>query len=140
MRTPASPARSATGGWDPGAVPDPQAQSTFEASKLRWDEVSAAPHDSLLSWYRELIELRRKSQGISDPRLESVAVEVDDPRGTLVVRRGDITVMANLGVEPATFAATSDSVVLAASDTGVRLADELVQVPVDAVAIVGTRR
>ncbi len=28
-------------------MPDPQAESTFEESKLRWDEVATAPHDGL---------------------------------------------------------------------------------------------
>jgi maltooligosyltrehalose trehalohydrolase len=46
---------------DPSAadrVPDPQAVSTFEASKLRWDERSRPPHARTLALYKALLGLR----------------------------------------------------------------------------------
>lgn len=39
-------------------IPDPQAESTFLASKLDWDEPSRAEHARMLDWYRRLIGLR----------------------------------------------------------------------------------
>jgi maltooligosyltrehalose trehalohydrolase len=41
-----------------GEVPDPQAQGTFERSKLDWSERARAPHAELLDWCRRLIALR----------------------------------------------------------------------------------
>jgi len=41
-----------------GAVPDPQAETTFERSKLDWSELARAPHAELLEWHRRLIALR----------------------------------------------------------------------------------
>jgi maltooligosyltrehalose trehalohydrolase len=41
-----------------GEVPDPQAEETFERSKLDWSEMSRSPHEELLDWHRRLIALR----------------------------------------------------------------------------------
>ena len=40
-------------------IPDPQAEATFRASQLRWDEVARPPHDGVLALYRALLALRR---------------------------------------------------------------------------------
>jgi len=40
-------------------IPDPQAPSTFERSRLRWDEAERMPHAGVRALYRELIALRR---------------------------------------------------------------------------------
>jgi maltooligosyltrehalose trehalohydrolase len=123
-------------GWDPSQVPDPQAESTFDASKLRWDEAATAPHDGLLAWYQQLIGLRRRLRALADPRLSSVQVDVDEAAGTLVVHRAGIDILVNLGAEPATFTVRPGTVVLAASRPGIGLAGAKLIVPVDAVAVV----
>jgi maltooligosyltrehalose trehalohydrolase len=41
-------------------VPDPNAVSTFEASKLHWEERDQSPHRERLALVRELLELRRQ--------------------------------------------------------------------------------
>jgi maltooligosyltrehalose trehalohydrolase len=46
------------------ALPDPTAPETFEASRLRWDEIDRPPHRQILQLHRDLIALRR-----SDPVL-----------------------------------------------------------------------
>jgi len=43
-------------------VPDPQAAGTFEASRLRWDELGRRPHAGVLELYRTLITLRRSER------------------------------------------------------------------------------
>ena len=48
------------------AIPDPNAPATFAASKLRWEEVSRAPHREWLALHRELLALRRR---VIAPRL-----------------------------------------------------------------------
>ncbi len=40
-------------------IPDPQARSTFDNSKLRWAEVDAPGHAGVLCLYRECLALRR---------------------------------------------------------------------------------
>jgi maltooligosyltrehalose trehalohydrolase len=59
---------------------DPQLASTFEASKLRWDERSTAPHAGVLQLYRDLLVIRSELRG---------DVHADSPcQGGLSLRRG----------------------------------------------------
>ena len=87
-------------GWDPDRVPDPQDVSTFEASKLAWDEPSREPHASMLRWYRSLIALRRGSPDLRDGDRSAVRA-TGAPGGLLTVERGPVRVAANLGSAPA---------------------------------------
>lgn len=41
-------------------IPDPQADATFNASKLDWNELAAPQHAEWLQWYRQLLQLRRQ--------------------------------------------------------------------------------
>lgn len=84
-------------GWSPDEVPDPQDPATYERSKLDWDEVGASPHAELLEWYRSLISLRRAVPALSSGRLDDVRVTVDEAAGSVVLERGPVTVVANLG-------------------------------------------
>jgi maltooligosyltrehalose trehalohydrolase len=43
-------------------VPSPQAEGTFNASKLKWAEIEEPTHEQTLALYRELIRLRRTHQ------------------------------------------------------------------------------
>jgi maltooligosyltrehalose trehalohydrolase len=61
-------------------VPDPQAPTTFLASKLRWEELDRPAHRAVLTLYRELLALRRRLpalQGCSRARFESAQVDQD---------------------------------------------------------------
>ena len=42
-------------------LPSPQDAATFEMSRLRWDEIAAEPHASLLLLYREALRWRRET-------------------------------------------------------------------------------
>lgn len=46
------------------SIPDPQAISTFENSKLCWDERDREPHQSTLRFYRRLLGLRRTDRAL----------------------------------------------------------------------------
>ncbi len=46
-------------GWKPEEIPDPQAPETLARSRLNWDELPAARHSEILSWHKQLIQLRR---------------------------------------------------------------------------------
>ncbi|MGF9662680.1 malto-oligosyltrehalose trehalohydrolase [Arthrobacter crystallopoietes] len=82
-------------GWDPAAVPDPQDESTFTNSKLRWSEVEDGDHARLLQLYRELIRLRRQEPELTSADLQAVAVDFDEDRRWLLLRRGRVTVAFN---------------------------------------------
>jgi maltooligosyltrehalose trehalohydrolase len=123
-------------GWDPDQLPDPQAESTFEASKLDWAEVDRSP-DGLVAWYRHLLALRRRLPALSDPRLSEVSVEVDEEAATLRVARGPTRTFVNLSDEEQPFETAGGVEILAASDAGVRVTEDgCIRVPPDAVVIV----
>ena len=61
-------------GWDPAVVPDPQDPSTYERSKLDWDELGTGRHAVLLDVYRRLAALRRELPELTDPDLRQVDV------------------------------------------------------------------
>jgi maltooligosyltrehalose trehalohydrolase len=82
-------------GWDPEAIPDPQDLATFERSRLKWDERETEPHRQVLAWYRDLIALRHATPSLRDG--DRSAVDADAAGGTIVVRRGPVSVAANLG-------------------------------------------
>jgi len=89
-------------GWDETDVPDPNDEQTFQRSKLDWSEPETQPHASMLRTYRELIALRRQHPELSDPRLDALAIDVDDQARTLVLHRGALRVVVNLGAQPTT--------------------------------------
>jgi maltooligosyltrehalose trehalohydrolase len=55
-------------------VPDPQARSTFERSKLDWNELDQPEHIFTLNLYRDLIALRRSHPALRYRDRESVHV------------------------------------------------------------------
>ena len=69
-------------------IPDPQAEATFEASRLRWDEAERPPHAGVLNLYRTLLKLRRSEQLLQSEAFamdgETVALAASDH--ALVVR------------------------------------------------------
>lgn len=90
----------ASHGWSKDEVPDPQAESTRDASVLRWDEVGVGEHREMLQWYRTLITLRREHADLRDPNLAAVQVNRDPGAGSVVMCRGEFAVAVNLGEEP----------------------------------------
>ncbi len=60
-------------GWS-DEIPDPQAESTFLASKLNWDLQKETRHRALWDFYRELLRLRRELSPLA--RLDKESLEV----------------------------------------------------------------
>ena len=82
-------------GWNADKIPDPQASSTVEASRLRWSELDDPEHARVLEWYRALIALRRElawSRRTAWP-------QVDETNDMLTVVYEDVVVAANLSGE-----------------------------------------
>jgi maltooligosyltrehalose trehalohydrolase len=72
-----------------GFIPDPQALSTFDASRLRWDERREPKHGAVLEFYRALIALRLDhpaALGASE-NTAGEALALDDD--TIAMRRRD---------------------------------------------------
>jgi maltooligosyltrehalose trehalohydrolase len=70
---------------------DPQSPATFEKSKLTWPLLEEARHGAILSFYRELIALRKRWPCLSNCRKDLTTVKIDgamlrmersDPSGT----------------------------------------------------------
>ncbi len=45
-------------------IPDPQAETTFQASKLHWEEAAAGVHAQTRALYREALRLRREERAL----------------------------------------------------------------------------
>ncbi len=91
-------AEFAAHGWaEASQVPDPQAESTYRASKLDWSEREGEREQGLLGWTRGLLALRRSRPELSDGRRDRVQVDYDEDARWLVVRRGRTAVACNLG-------------------------------------------
>ena len=81
-------------------IPDPQDPSTFESSKLRWEEREAPPHAGVLGLYRELLRLRREHPALARDSRDSFQVAAAG-EGALVLRRrgpsaGELLAVINL--------------------------------------------
>jgi maltooligosyltrehalose trehalohydrolase len=79
-------------GWAADDVPDPQAESTFQNSKLDWSEIDREPHSKILNWYTKLIRLRRSTLN----SLNNVSIKVDIKDSMLQVVRGNFSLICKL--------------------------------------------
>ncbi len=97
-------------GWDADDIPDPQDPQTFQRSKLNWGEVGSDGHARLYALYRDLISLRRTEADLADPWLEHLVVDYDEGQRWIMMRRGALSIVCNLGAEPATVPVTGEVV------------------------------
>lgn len=122
-------------GWKPEDVPDPQDPTTFERSKLDWQERQDMPHSELLDWHRELISLRRKTPALNDGLRERVQVTFDETQRWLRMERGPITMIVNLAPHPLEMAIAEGTRLRLASKEGCGCEDGQVTIAADAVVI-----
>lgn len=103
------------------AIPDPNTAESFLASKLDWDSLEDEAHAGWLTYYRDLLQLRRES---IVPRLRGIGghaakYEVFAPGGLLVQwRLGDgstLRLLANVSKEEIRAAAPAGQTVFASS-------------------------
>ena len=80
-------------GWKE-SPPDPEAESTFLRSKIRWEDRETGNHRVLLEFYRALIALRTQDPVLSKPDKVSMDVRGHEMDRLIAVRRGP----ANSGV------------------------------------------
>ncbi|TWR31529.1 malto-oligosyltrehalose trehalohydrolase [Mucilaginibacter pallidiroseus] len=70
-----------------GEAPDPQAEDTFEQSKLNWDSLNGIHHQTMLGYYKQLIQLRKSIPALHGYNRENLAVEFDESAQTLRLYR-----------------------------------------------------
>jgi maltooligosyltrehalose trehalohydrolase len=87
-------------GWAEQDIPDPMDPATVRRSQLDWSEPDQPGHRDMLALYRALITLRRERPELADPRLDRFRVEGED--SWLVLHRGRLRLVCNLGTSPAT--------------------------------------
>jgi maltooligosyltrehalose trehalohydrolase len=83
-------------------IPDPQADATFARSRLRWEERTRDGHAGVLSFYRELLALRRRHPALRERRRENWSVRALSPAALALRRRGDdreLLLVVSLGDE-----------------------------------------
>ena len=122
-------------GWKPEEVPDPESRETFERSKLNWNEIHEGKHAEMLDWTKKLIKLRRSSISLNDGDLNHVKIRFDEEKRWLMMRRGDIMLVCNLGTDPHQCPNPDHLSLTLASSNEVVLNDSAVSVPPDSVAI-----
>jgi maltooligosyltrehalose trehalohydrolase len=103
-------------GWPADKIPDPQDPATRRSGVLDWSEPYRAEHARQLAWYRELIALRRRYPDLRADDLTEIRVEHgpqdDDSRRWLVMHRGSVHLLVNLGPAPACVPAPAPARVL----------------------------
>jgi maltooligosyltrehalose trehalohydrolase len=124
-------------GWNPDEIPNPTSESTFARSKLKWNELSAAEHADLLSWYKALIQLRRTVPSLTSGRLETVEVEADYDAQFLTVRRGPLQIHCNFSDRARSIDVSDVDRVILASEDACSIRDGELEMPRMSVAIVG---
>jgi maltooligosyltrehalose trehalohydrolase len=127
-------------GWNPGDIPDPEDVKTFERSKLKWDEVDKGRHEEMIQWYRGLIALRRGSVSLNNGEPGQTKVTFDEEKNWLVMERGAVTVVCNLGEERLDFENPKHLPLVMASNKDVKATKSAVRLPPDTLAILSTEK
>ncbi len=70
-----------------GEAPDPQDEATFMHSKLQWQLHTEKPHDVMLTYYRDLIALRKNNPVLSTPDRQNLEAVADVNNNTLTLTR-----------------------------------------------------
>jgi maltooligosyltrehalose trehalohydrolase len=70
-------------------IPDPQAATTFHASRLRWDEREHDGHREILALYRALIALRRRHHALGASAAFAGDAAAPDDDSVIVCRPGE---------------------------------------------------
>ena len=123
-------------GWDPARIPDPENRETFQRSKLNWNELSQSTHAEMLSWYRDLIRLRRCTPSLNNGEPGNTSASFNEEEKWLCMRRGSIVVACNFSEEERTTPGYPQMNLLLASREGATLQEKSVKLPPETVAII----
>ena len=70
-----------------GEAPDPVSEETFLRSKLQWQLLSQEPHQSVLKYYKKLIEIRKSHPVLSQLDRKNLEVSYNEADQTLILHR-----------------------------------------------------
>jgi maltooligosyltrehalose trehalohydrolase len=110
-------------------IPDPEDRATFLRSQLRWDEVQEAGHAKMLTWTKTLIELRRTTAALNDGDLSHLEVEFDESARWLILERGNLRIVANMGEAEMHVALREGERLLLSSSSDIVAQDRAIAVP-----------
>ncbi|HEX3967096.1 MAG TPA: malto-oligosyltrehalose trehalohydrolase [Edaphobacter sp.] len=127
-------------GWTPEEIPDPEDVETFRRSKLKWDEVHEGRHAEMLEWYRSLIQLRHGSAWLNDGTPGQTKAWFDEDKKWLVMERGVVTVMCNLGPAPVKLENSRRLAVVLASRSDIGVAEDGVRLPPDTLVVLSEEK
>lgn len=116
-------------------VPDPEVRETFERSRLNWEEVEQGSHKEMLEWIRSLIHLRRTTPALNDGEMSHTEVRWNEEGQWLVMDRGCVRAVLNLGRNVAQFEDAGGYRIRLASRSGVSLTSATLNVPADTIVI-----
>ena len=122
-------------GWSPDEIPDPQDASTFENSKLKWDELQQPEHAEMLRWYKDLIAIRRSRRELSDGVLGEVDVDFDEEDGWFTMQRGGVVLVFTLDEEGYSAGLEESVQLLLASDPAIKVEGGQLSMPGIGVAV-----
>lgn len=120
-------------------VPDPEAYETFTSSKLKWEEVEQGNHKEMLEWVRSLIHLRRNTPALNDGDRGRTKVRWNDEDRWLIMDRGAVRVVLNLGTNEAEFDLPAGFHIELSSREGLNAKDGRLMIPPDTIAILSFR-
>jgi len=123
-------------GWNPASLPDPESKSTFDNSKLNWEEVKSRSHAEMLAWYQALIRLRRTAPCLNDGAAGNVRVSFDEQAKWLRMERGRLAIICNLNNQEQIFHVAQESRVVLASTDAIQLNHDKLFLQPDSVAVV----
>jgi maltooligosyltrehalose trehalohydrolase len=117
-------------GDDGVVIPDPEKPSTFEASKLNWEELNLPERADMLGWYRALIKLRRRTPDLNDGTRGHAQASYDEDAKWFSMTRGNIRVVCNLATKEQQFPiATGSEVLLSSRPVIAHKGDAIVMAP-----------
>lgn len=122
-------------GWDESAIPDPEAPETFQRSKLNWSEVHEGHHAEMLDWFTKLIHIRRASLSLNDGDTAHTQITFEPDDNWLVMERGQVKVLTNLGSKLAEFEIQEGYQVIAQSNTSIVAEGGKIKLPPNTLAI-----
>ena len=90
-------------GFDADEIPNPEDESTFEASRLNWDEVDQGEHAVMHDFVRSMILFRRHSPSLNDGDRGHLRVSYSEEHRWLRMDRHKVSVLVNFGEQQAVF-------------------------------------
>ncbi|CAG5018440.1 Malto-oligosyltrehalose trehalohydrolase [Dyadobacter sp. CECT 9275] len=87
-----------------GEAPDPVAEKTFVDSRLQWGLIQKEPHQTMLRYYRRLIDIRKRQAALHMLNRKDSTVECLENQRTIILLRQhkmqDVVCLLNFSKEP----------------------------------------